>query len=88
MTSGARPGPSGMLIVAPGDRDAVVAASGAAVAQTREAPVTADTLDPQRVDVSERWELEAALLAFRGAGPSGATAARILDADVRYVEAA
>ncbi len=100
MTSGAHPGLSRMLIVAghlavaPEDRDAFVAASGAAVAQAREAPgcldfaVTADTLNPQRVNVFERWESEVALLAFRGAGPSGAMAARILDADVRrYVVA-
>lgn len=57
--------------------------------QAREAPgrldfaVTADTLHPQWVNVFERWESQAALLAFRGAAPSGAPAARILDAEVR-----
>jgi heme-degrading monooxygenase HmoA len=95
MTSAARAGLPRMLIVAghllvdPAERDAFLAASAHAVALAREAPggldyaVTADTLDPRRVDVFERWESEAALLAFRGAGPPGDMAARILDADVR-----
>jgi heme-degrading monooxygenase HmoA len=80
---------AGHLILAPEDRDAHVAASAAAVAQARAAPgcldfaVTADTLDPQRVNVFERWESEAALLLFRGDGLSGEQAARVVDADVR-----
>ena len=45
--------------------------------------ITADTLDPQRVNVFERWATEEELLAFRGSGPDSGTAARILDADVR-----
>ena len=80
---------AGHLTVAAEDRDAHVAASAPAVAQAREAPgcldfaVTADSLDPQRVNVVERCESADALLAFRGDGPSGEIAARILDADVR-----
>ena len=98
MTSTRGPGLPGMLIVAghlvvdPADRDAFLTESARAVALAREAAgcldyaVTADTLDPRRVNVFERWESEAALLAFRGAGPPGEMAARILDADVhRYV---
>ena len=80
---------AGHLLVDPADRDALVAESAEAVAQARVAPgcldfaVTADTLDAGRVNVVERWESEDALLAFRGAGPSGEMTARILDADVR-----
>jgi quinol monooxygenase YgiN len=95
MTSAAHASLTGMLIVAghlvvaTAERTAFITESARAVALAREAPgcldyaVTADTLDPQRVNVFERWESEATLLAFRGAGPSGEMAARILDADVR-----
>ncbi|MGH3585332.1 MAG: putative quinol monooxygenase [Pseudonocardia sp.] len=48
--------------------------------------ITADTVEPARINIFERWESEDELLAFRGSGPSPDTAARILDADVkRYV---
>jgi hypothetical protein len=63
-----------------------------AVEQARGAPgcldfaLSADTLDATRVNVFERWQSEADLLAFRGSGPGGDTGARILGADVhRYV---
>jgi quinol monooxygenase YgiN len=80
---------AGHLVVDTADRDGLVAESADAVAQARVAPgcldfaVSADPLDPRRVNVFERWESEEALLAFRGAGTSGEMAARILDADVR-----
>ena len=95
MTSDAREGLPCMLIVAghlvvdPADRDGLVAASAEAVAQARVSPgcldfaVSADPLDPRRVNVFERWESEETLLAFRGAGTPGELAARVLDADVR-----
>lgn len=58
----------------------------------REAPgcldfaITADTVDPARIHIFERWASEDELLAFRGSGPDSITAARILGADVkRYV---
>ena len=80
---------AGHLVVDPVDRGGLVAESAEAVALARVAPgcldfaVSADPLDPRRVNVFERWESEEALLAFRGAGTSGEMAARILDADVR-----
>ena len=83
---------AGHLITDPADRDAYVAEGEQVVTQARSAPgcldfaMTADTLDPARVNVFERWESEADLLTFRGSGPDSGTAARILDADVkRYV---
>lgn len=83
---------AGHLITDPADRDAYVAEGTQVVTQARSAPgcldfaMTADTLDPARINVFERWESEADLLAFRGSGPDSDTAARILDAEVkRYV---
>jgi quinol monooxygenase YgiN len=83
---------AGYLVVDAEDRDAFVAEGVEAVSAARGAPgcldfsITADTLDPQRVNIFERWETEEELLAFRGSGPDSGTAARILGADVkRYV---
>jgi quinol monooxygenase YgiN len=45
--------------------------------------VTADTVDPARIVVFERWQGEEQLLAFRGAGPDAGQQAAILDADVK-----
>ena len=80
---------AGHLVVDPADRDTYVADCATAVAAARRAPgcldfaLTADTLDPARVDVYERWVSDVDLAAFRGSGPDAGTAARILDADVR-----
>lgn len=83
---------AGHLIVDAKDRDAFVAEGAKVVEMARNAPgcsdfsITADTLDPQRVNIFERWETEEELLTFRGSGPDSGTAARIVDADVqRYV---
>lgn len=85
---------AGYLITDAADRDAFVADGTMAVTLARRAPgcldfaLTADTLDPARINVFERWETEDELLAFRGSGPDTGTAARIVDADVRrYVVA-
>lgn len=83
---------AGHLVTEPTERDAYVADGAKAVSMARDAPgcldfsLTADSVDPARVNVFERWESEGDLLAFRGSGPDSDTAARILDADVkRYV---
>lgn len=85
---------AGYLMTEPTLRDAFVAEGTTAVSLARDAPgcldfsITADTLDPARVNVFERWETEEELLAFRGSGPDADTATQILDADVkRYVVA-
>ncbi|NEB58609.1 antibiotic biosynthesis monooxygenase [Streptomyces diastaticus] len=44
---------------------------------------SADLIEPDRINVHERWETEEALARFRGAGPEPAQAARIRDAEVR-----
>lgn len=83
---------AGYLVIDADDRAAFVAEGVPVVAAARAAPgcldfsITADTLDPRRANVFERWATEEELLAFRGSGPDSGTAARILDADVkRYV---
>ncbi|MEJ8282094.1 putative quinol monooxygenase [Pseudonocardia spirodelae] len=95
MSSGRRGGHTGVLIIAghlltdPDDRDAFVADGVPVVDAARAATgcldfsLTADSLDPARVNVFERWESEADLLAFRGSGPDAGTATRIIGADVR-----
>lgn len=97
MSSVRASGLNGMLIIAGHltvertDRASFVSDCANAVEQARRAPgcldyaITADTLDPARVNVYERWESDAALAAFRGCGPDDATGARILGAEVlRY----
>lgn len=83
---------AGYLMTDPTDRDAFVAEGRTVVSMARMAPgcldfcMTADTLDPGRVNIFERWASEEELLAFRGSGPDSTTAVRILSADVkRYV---
>jgi quinol monooxygenase YgiN len=79
---------AGHLLVDPADRDAYVADCDKVVEAARRAPgcldfaLTADTLDPGRIDVYERWESDDELLAFRGSGPDDETSGRILEADV------
>ena len=80
---------AGHLVVAPDDRDAYVAGCVPVVEAARAAPgcldfsITADTADPARVLVYERWEDEDQLLAFRGSGPSEEQEGAVLDADVK-----
>ena len=45
--------------------------------------VSADLVDPERINVYERWADEGALLRFRGSGPSDDQDAAITRADVR-----
>ena len=82
---------SGSIHVAPSRRDAFVAASLEAVVAARSAPgcldfvVSADPVEPDRVNVYERWETDAAVEAFRGEGPGPDLTADIVRADVaRY----
>ncbi|QXC59100.1 antibiotic biosynthesis monooxygenase [Aquihabitans sp. G128] len=83
---------AGHLVVDPSERDAYVAGCVAVVEAARategcfDFSITADTVDPGRIRIFERWEAEEPLLAFRGSGPSGDQQAAILDADVRRYE--
>ena len=80
---------AGHLIVAASDRDRYVADCAEAVAAARAADgcldfaVSADAVDPRRVNVFERWETRALLDAFRGDGPDDGLRNRIAAVDAR-----
>jgi len=80
---------SGRIYVRPERRDTFLAASMESVAEARRAAgcldfvVAADPLEPNRVNVYERWDSEAALVAFRGDGPDSRMTSEILQADVQ-----
>ena len=65
----------GYIRIQPGKRDAFLAGSLDAVRAARKRPgcvdfsVSADPLDPNRINVCERWETRGDLMAFRDAGP-------------------
>ena len=83
---------AGHLDVDPEARDAFVADSATAVRRARSTPgcldfaVSADPVDPVRVNVLERWETAEALLAFRGDGPDDGVSAHIQDLQVEEYE--
>lgn len=83
---------AGNLVVSPVDRDSYVTGCVATVDAARAAPgcldfsITADSTDPARVCIYERWTDEEQLLAFRGSGPSDAQQTAILEADVTCYE--
>jgi quinol monooxygenase YgiN len=80
---------AGWLRVHPEVRPDYLAGCVAVVAQARTAPgcldfsLTADLLDPGRINVYERWESDEQLNAFRGSGPDTGQAAQVRDAEVR-----
>jgi quinol monooxygenase YgiN len=67
---------AGYLVVEPSQRDTYLAGCKAVVQRARHArgcldfAISADLLDPGRIDVFERWESQSAVAAFRGSGPS------------------
>ena len=48
--------------------------------------LSADPVEPDRINVFEQWESAEAVEAFRGSGPSGEQAATIRRADVNQYE--
>ena len=85
---------SGHLMVEPDDRDAYLAACRTVVEQARVAEgcldfaLTADLLDPGRVNVFERWVSQAAVDAFRGAGSEDGSMPPVLAASVAEYDVA
>ena len=79
---------AGHLIVDPADRDSYLAGCVPVVEQARSAPgcldfaLSADLVDPGRINVFERWETQEAVEAFRGSGPSDDQSAAMLGASV------
>jgi quinol monooxygenase YgiN len=79
---------AGHLRVSADARDAYLAGCVAVVAAARAAPgcldfaISADLIDPDRINVYERWESRQAVEAFRGSGPGDDQAAAIESASV------
>ncbi|SED63266.1 putative quinol monooxygenase [Jiangella alba] len=80
---------AGHLRVAAADREAYLATCVAVVELARAAEgcldyaLSADVVDPERINVFERWASRAALDAFRGDGAGDEQVALLTGADVR-----
>ncbi len=80
---------AGTLHVDPTTRDRYLDNCGEVVRQARAAPgcldfaLTADLIDPSRINVYERWESDEQLHDFRGTGPDAGQQEQIVDGDVR-----
>ncbi len=85
---------SGWLRVRPDDRDAYLAGCRAVIAAARRAAgnvgfyMSADPIEPDRINVFEQWESASAIEAFRGSGPSDGQVAAIVAASVHQHEIA
>lgn len=79
---------SGSIRTDPAERDSYVADSRDVIEQARRAPgcidfhVSADALEPDRINIYEQWQTAADVEAFRGSGPSSEQQAAIVDAAV------
>jgi quinol monooxygenase YgiN len=79
---------AGHLIVDPAGRAGYLADCREVVRQARVAAgcldfaISADLLDPGRINIFERWESRGAVEAFRGSGPSDDQSAAIVSASV------
>ena len=79
---------AGHITVEPRQRESYLAGCVSVVEQARgtagclDFAITADLLDPARINIFERWESQAAVETFRGSGPSGDQSAAMLSASV------
>ena len=79
---------AGHITVEPEQRDAYLAGCVEVVRLAREAAgcldfaISADLLDPGRINIFERWESQAAVEAFRSGGPSDEQGAAMLSGSV------
>jgi quinol monooxygenase YgiN len=79
---------AGHLIVGPEQRASYIAECVSTVEHARRADgcldfaITADLLDPGRVNIFERWESQAAVDAFRSGGPSNEQLSAIVSGSV------
>ena len=79
---------AGHIVVDPSQRDGYLSGCVDVVRQARRAPgcldfaISADVVEPGRVNIFERWESQAAVEAFRGSGPSDEQGAAIVSAEV------
>lgn len=79
---------AGHLLVAEADRERYLANRASVVRQARATPgcldfaLSADLLQPGRINIFERWESQESPPAFRGDGPGGEHGATMLAASV------
>ena len=79
---------AGQITVEPRQRESYLAGCVSVVERARGASgcldfaITADLIDPGRVNVFERWESQAAVEAFRGSGPGDEQGAAMRSASV------
>ena len=79
---------AGYLVVDPLQRDSYLEDCRAVVQQARKSPgcldfaISADLIEPDRIDIFERWESRVALDEFRGSGPSDEQQGQIVSASV------
>ena len=85
---------AGHLIVDPTGRESYLAGCVTVVEQARRSPgcldyaLTADLVDPARIDIFERWESQAAVDAFRGNGTGDDQNSMIISASVAEFDVA
>lgn len=85
---------AGHVYVAPEQREAYVVDCTDVVALARETPgcldfsISADSVDPRRVNIFERWESQSAVDSFRASGPSDDQSAAMLSASVAEYDVA
>jgi quinol monooxygenase YgiN len=79
---------AGYITVEPQQRESYLVGCLSVVEQARRATgcldftITADLLDPGRINIFERWESQAAVETFRSSGPSKEQGAAMLSASV------
>jgi quinol monooxygenase YgiN len=79
---------AGYLVVDPLQRDSYLDDCRAVVGQARKSlgcldfAISADLVEPDRIDIFERWESRVALDEFRGSGPSDGQQGSIVSASV------
>ncbi|HEY6424904.1 MAG TPA: antibiotic biosynthesis monooxygenase family protein [Pseudonocardiaceae bacterium] len=85
---------AGHIVVHPDQRESYLADCVSVVKQARCAPgcldftIAADLVDPDRIDIFERWESQADVEAFRGSGPSDEQGSATLSALVAEYDVA
>ena len=85
---------AGYIVVRPDRRQAMLEQHLEVVTAARAAPgcfdfhLSADPVEPDRVNVFERWDTVGSVERFRGSGPSDVTREEILVADVRQYDIA
>jgi quinol monooxygenase YgiN len=85
---------AGHITVEPQQREAYLAGCVGVVEQARgtagclDFAITADLIDPGRVNIFERWASQAAVDAFRGSGPSDEQGADMRSASVAEYDVA